>query len=483
MGKGIKRLGLILVVLALPGCGLFGDAEEVDVAAAQEQFCSDVQEYVESLEVYGGLFEQEELTVGEVRTAGEDLEPGRQAVTDSAQVFQEAVEADPDSAVDIELVDSESIEAVEDSEAAFADALDVSDNTPVVEAGVRFVSAAYQLQVAWTRLFADAGCIEDEALASQWVSDYVGSLQTDLAAAGFYTGEIDGLYGPMTIDAVEQLQRDAGLPVTGLVDPATRTALGAALARQTSAEVGALQGILTSTGHYDGPIDGIWSSSVERALKDLQTDLGVPATGVVDTATLRAFEQALAETGQPPVTAPVAPTTTPATPTTTTGAPPTTVPPATTVPPTTTAPAPTTTTAPTTTVPPVTGGILDVLAENGQFGQFLAAVDAAGLTETLSGPGPFTIFAPTDEAFAAVTLPADPETLAALVLYHVVEDDLSGFDLQALASVATAQGSELAISVEAGQIVLNGASTVTVSNVIGGNGRSHVVNAVLIPPG
>ena len=480
MGRRVKKFGLIAVVLALPGCGLFGDPEEVDVAAAQEQFCSDVQEYVESLDAYGGLFEQDDLTVGEVRTASDDLEPGRQAVIDSAQVFQEAVEADPDSAVDIELIAPESIEAVEDSEAAFADALDISDNTPVVEAGVRFVSAAYQLQVAWTRLFADAGCVEDEALASQWVSDYVSSLQSDLAAAGYYSGEIDGLYGPMTIEAVEQLQRDLGLPVTGLVDPATRTALAAALARQTSAEVGALQGILTSTGHYDGPIDGIWSNSVEQALRDLQTDLGVPATGVVDTDTLRAFEQALAEAGQPPVTpstAPVTPTTTPATETTTTGAP------ATTVAPTTTA-APTTTTAtPTTTVPPVTDGILEVLAENGQFGQFLAAVDAAGLGETLSGPGPFTIFAPTDEAFAAVTLPADPDSLAALVLYHVVEGDLSGFDLQALTSVATAQGSELAISVPAGQIVLNDTSTVTVSNVVGGNGRSHVVNAVLMPPG
>ena len=480
MGERIKRLGLVAVVLALPGCGLFGDPEEVDVAAAQEQFCSDVREYVETLEAYGGLFEQDDLTVGEVRTASDDLEPGRQVVIDSAQVFQEAVEADPDSAVDIELIDPESIEAVEDSEAAFADALDISDNTPVVEAGVRFVSAAYQLQVAWTRLFADAGCVQDEALASQWVSDYVSSLQSDLAAAGYYEGEIDGLYGPMTIDSVEQLQRDAGLPVTGLVDPATRTVLAAALARQTSAEVGALQGILTSTGHYDGPIDGIWSDSVEQALRDLQTDLGVPATGVVDTATLRAFEQALAEAGQPPVTPSTAPTptTTPAPEaTTTTGAPVTTLPPPTTAAPTTTAP------APTTTVPPVTGGILEVLAENGQFGQFLAAVDAAGLSETLSGPGPFTIFAPTDEAFAAVTLPADPDSLAALVLYHVVEGDLSGFDLQGLTSVATAQGSELAISVTAGQIVLNGTSTVTVSNVVGGNGRSHVVNAVLIPPG
>ena len=390
---------------------------------------------------------------------------------ESAATFQEAVEADATPGVAVDIVEPESIEAVEEAEDAFAAASDIDETTPVVEAGVQFTSAAYQLEVAWVRLFADAGCIDDEAQAKQWVSDYVTALQNDLKAAGFYTGDVDGIYGPMTIEAVESLQREAGLPVTGLVDPATQVALAAALGQRESAQVGALQGILISTGYYDGTVDGIWSRDVEDALKALQTDLGVPATGVVDAATLRAFESALEEAGEPPVTTSTEP-----------GADVTTTIPAVA---TTVAEATTTTAAPTTTTPRPSAGLLDVLADAGQFSQLLAAIDAAGLTETLSGPGPFTLFAPTDDAFSQLVepLPADPEALAAVLLYHMVDANLSGFDLMGTTSVTTAQGSDVAITVDNGQLVLNGASTVTVSNVIGSNGTAHIVNAVLIPPG
>jgi uncharacterized surface protein with fasciclin (FAS1) repeats len=350
-----------------------------------------------------------------------------------------------------------------------------------VDAGVQVTSAAYALQVAWVQLFSDAGCIEEEAEATEWVSSYVSALQTDLATIGLYSGKIDGIYGPRTIEAVERLQEEAGLEVTGLPDPATQRALAERLGQQESAQVAALQGILTATGHYSGPVDGVWSDAVEEALKALQIELGVPATGVIDAATMRAFEAALAAAGNPPAPEPTVPvTTTPAAPDTTPPpAPTTTAPPA----PTTTAPAPTTTAPPPTTVPPVSGGVLDVLAEAGQFTQLLAAIDAAGLTETLSGPGPFTLFAPTDEAFAQASLPTEPEALQALVLYHVVEDNLGAFELMGLGSVTTAQGGEVVITVEAGQIVLNDASTVTVTNVLGSNGVVHVVNAVLVPPG
>jgi uncharacterized surface protein with fasciclin (FAS1) repeats len=337
------------------------------------------------------------------------------------------------------------------------------------------------LQVAWVQLFSDAGCIEDEAEATEWVSSYVSALQTDLATIGLYSGKIDGIYGPKTIEAVERLQEEAGLEVTGLPDPATQRALAERLGQQESAQVAALQGILTATGHYSGPVDGVWSDAVEEALMALQTELGVPATGVIDAATMRAFEAALAAAGNPPAPEPTPPdTSAPEVPDTTAPPAPTTAPPA----PTTTAPAPTTTAAPPTTVAPVSGGILDVLAEAGQFTQLLAAIDTAGLTETLSGPGPFTLFAPTDEAFAqAGSLPSEPETLQALVLYHVVEDNLTAFELMGLGSVATAQGGEVVISVDAGQIVLNEASTLTITNVLGSNGVVHVVNAVLVPPG
>ncbi len=477
-------MALAIIVALVSACS----GDEIDIEEAQAQFCSDVEEYVTALDNYGGLFEDVELTVGDVQTAGEDLEPAREAVLDSAAQFREAVEADPDAAVEIVLVDPESIEVVEEAEAAFDDAVaGIDQRTLVTEAGVSFTSAAYALQVAWTRLFLDAGCLDEEGLAqaSQWVSDYVTALQTDLATAGYYNGEIDGVYGPDTIEAVERLQEDSGLEVTGLMDPATQAALAEVLGQQESAQVAALQGILTTTGHYGGPIDGVWSLELEEALKEFQTELGVPATGVVDAATLRAFEAALAEAGVPPPPPPTTP------------APEATSPPATTVPPATAAPAPPTTQAPATTqpappttqappptIPVVEDGILEVLAAAGQFGQLLAAIDAAGLTETLSGPGPFTLFAPTDEAFAQFgELPTDPEALQALLLYHVVEANLNGFDLMGMSSVPTAQGSEIAVSVEQGEILLNGSSTVTIANVIGSNGTAHVVNAVLIPPG
>jgi uncharacterized surface protein with fasciclin (FAS1) repeats len=478
---------LALTVALVSACG----GDEIDIEEAQAQFCSDVEVYVTALDTYGGLFEDVELTVGDVQSAGDDLEPARDAVLDSAAVFREAVEADPDAAVDIVLVDPESIEVVEEAEAAFDDAVaGIDQRTLVTEAGVAFTSAAYQLQVAWTRLFVDAGCLDEEGLvnASQWVSDYVTALQTDLATAGYYRGEVDGVYGPETIAAVERLQEDFDLPVTGLMDPASQAALAEVLGQQESAQVAALQGILTATGHYGGPIDGVWSLEVEDALKEFQTELGVPATGIVDAATLRAFEAALAEAGVPPPPPPTTaapgatappPQATTVPPATTTPAPPTTEAPA------TTQPAPPTTQAPPPTVPVVEDGILDVLAAAGQFGELLAAIDAAGLTETLSGPGPFTLFAPTDEGFAqlAEPLPTEPEALQAVLLYHVVEDNLSGFDLLGMTAVPTAQGSEIGVSVAQGEIVLNGSSTVTITNVIGSNGTAHVVNAVLIPPG
>ncbi|HXV70811.1 MAG TPA: fasciclin domain-containing protein, partial [Acidimicrobiia bacterium] len=233
-----------------------------------------------------------------------------------------------------------------------------------------------------------------------------------------------------------------------------------------SAQVGALQAILIATGHYSGSVDGMFSAEVEAALIALQEDLGVPATGVVDAATLRALEDALVAAGQDPEmpTIPETPVTTAPDAATTTTA------------------AVTTTTIATTTTVPEAGNVIDVLAEAGQFEQFLAAVDAAGLTDTLSGPGPFTVFAPTDEAFAAATLPADPEALAQVVQYHIVEGELSGFDVQGVETLMSLQGSEITVGVEQGLILLDGVSTVTIANIDAGNGVAHAVNAVLLPP-
>ncbi len=473
------RSSVIILALGvtLAGCSLF-ESEAIDIATAHEQFCTDVADYVEAIGRYGGLFEDVELTVGDVKSASDELEPGRAAVMESAEVFQEAVAADPVAGVEIDVVEPESIEAVEDAEAAFESASDIDDRSPVIDAGVRFTSAAYQLEVAWVRLFADAGCLdadeEAQAEATQWVSDYVSAIQTDFRAIGYYLGDIDGVYGPMTIEAVEQFQSDRDLPVTGLVDPATQVALQVELGARQSAQVGGLQAILTATGHYTGPVDGVWTPAVEEALKALQGDLGVPVTGVVDPATLRALEDALAAAGETPAP----PTTEASIPT----SPETTLPAETTT--TTAAPEATTTTAaptPPSTEPP-SAGLLQVLSDAGEFSVFLDAVEAAGMTETLNGPGPITVFAPTDEAFAAAGLPSDPEVLADLISYHLVNELVSGFDLQAASSLSTAHGGEIAVQVTDGIIVLDEIATVTVTNVNGSNGVAHVVNAVLVPP-
>jgi uncharacterized surface protein with fasciclin (FAS1) repeats len=92
------------------------------------------------------------------------------------------------------------------------------------------------------------------------------------------------------------------------------------------------------------------------------------------------------------------------------------------------------------------------------------------------------VFAPTDTAFAGVTLPSDPGQLSALVLYHVVEDEVTGLELATATSLVSAQGSEIAVAVVDGLIVLNEISTVAVANVDSSNGLAHVVNAVLVPP-
>jgi uncharacterized surface protein with fasciclin (FAS1) repeats len=127
----------------------------------------------------------------------------------------------------------------------------------------------------------------------------------------------------------------------------------------------------------------------------------------------------------------------------------------------------------------------------------VAAVKAAGLVDTLSGPGPFTVFAPTNEAFAA--LPAGtvdtllkPENKAQLVkvlTYHVIAGRLSARDLMRIAHgrgiVTTVEGEPLKVSAVDGKVVLTdahgGRSTVTIANVYQSNGVIHVVDAVLLP--
>jgi peptidoglycan hydrolase-like protein with peptidoglycan-binding domain len=179
----------------------------------------------------------------------------------------------------------------------------VADQTPLVQAGVMFNSAAFALEIAWLQLVLEAGCLTDaqQQKAAGALHDYTVALQTDLQKAGYHQDPIDGIYGPETVAAVQKLQSDAGLPVTGLVDRATAVALqakvdaaAASAAQQSITQTAALQSVLKLLGYWSGPIDGVWTPELTDALKSLQTALGVPATGVVDAVTLQALERAVA---------------------------------------------------------------------------------------------------------------------------------------------------------------------------------------------
>ena len=138
------------------------------------------------------------------------------------------------------------------------------------------------------------------------------------------------------------------------------------------------------------------------------------------------------------------------------------------------------------------GTIVDVAVANGDFTTLVAAVQAAGLVETLSGPGPFTVFAPTDEAFAAALdslgitaeeLLADTETLSAILTYHVVAGAVPAADVVTLdgQSVATVNGADVMITVDGDAVKVNDANVVAV-DVMASNGIIHVIDSVLLPP-
>lgn len=129
--------------------------------------------------------------------------------------------------------------------------------------------------------------------------------------------------------------------------------------------------------------------------------------------------------------------------------------------------------------------IVEVASAAGTFTTLLTAAKAAGLTETLATGGPFTVFAPTDEAFAALpagTLDAllkDTEKLKAILLYHVVSGRVMAADVGGLKTATTLQGGVLKISTSKG-VMINDA-TVVKADVAASNGVIHVINKVLLP--
>ena len=132
--------------------------------------------------------------------------------------------------------------------------------------------------------------------------------------------------------------------------------------------------------------------------------------------------------------------------------------------------------------------IVDTAAAAGTFETLIAAAQAAGLVDALKAEGPITVFAPTDEAFAALPegtvesllLPENKDQLAAILTYHVVPGKVMSTDLVDDMKAATLQGSEITIDLDNG-VMINTASVVT-ADIEASNGVIHVIDAVILPP-
>lgn len=312
---------------------------EGELSAASDAFCGATKTYVVAIDRYGDVLNATAPTVGDVKDAGSDLTApredavaGARAAVDAHQKVFDAEQELAEAKADLKgaksgstsspspsgsanptsgpkpLVPPARIESVKSAESDFASAQGaVTDQTPLAQAGQQFNAAAVALEMAWMRLYSEAGCLtgqQEQAAAA--VGGYTAGLQQDLSDAGHYHGAVDGVYGPETLAAVEDLQQANGLPVTGAVDKATAAALqaelaakGGAVAQQATATTAAVQQTLKLAGFWDGPVDGTWTPALTEALKRFQTELGVKPTGSVDAATIAALEGAIAEASQP----------------------------------------------------------------------------------------------------------------------------------------------------------------------------------------
>ncbi len=133
--------------------------------------------------------------------------------------------------------------------------------------------------------------------------------------------------------------------------------------------------------------------------------------------------------------------------------------------------------------------IVDTAVAAGSFNTLAAALTAADLIGALKGEGPFTVFAPTDEAFAALPegtvenllKPENKDQLTAVLLYHVVAGKIMSADITGAVSPETLQGSTIAVVPAAGGVTVNGANVVA-ADVAASNGVIHVIDAVILPP-
>ena len=131
--------------------------------------------------------------------------------------------------------------------------------------------------------------------------------------------------------------------------------------------------------------------------------------------------------------------------------------------------------------------IVSIARENGDFKTLLSALNATNLTDTLNGEGTFTVFAPTDEAFAALpkgtieALLKDPSTLKKILLYHVAGQKLMAKDVVKMSNITTLEGQKLPVKITDQEVFVKNAKIIK-TDVNARNGVIHVINTVLIPP-
>lgn len=137
---------------------------------------------------------------------------------------------------------------------------------------------------------------------------------------------------------------------------------------------------------------------------------------------------------------------------------------------------------------PAPATVVDIAVGSADHTTLVAAVKAAGLVETLSGAGPFTVFAPTNAAFSALPAgtvdnllkPENKADLTAVLTYHVVPGALKAADLKDGQKLKTVNGAELTVTIKDGKVMIDGAN-VTAADLTAGNGVVHVLDAVVLP--
>jgi uncharacterized surface protein with fasciclin (FAS1) repeats len=133
--------------------------------------------------------------------------------------------------------------------------------------------------------------------------------------------------------------------------------------------------------------------------------------------------------------------------------------------------------------------LVDTAASAGQFKTLTTAINAAGLSDTLKGPGPFTVFAPTDAAFAKLPAgtvekllkPENKAQLVAILTYHVVPGELMAVDVVKLTEAKTVNGKSVAVTEPGNSVMINDAK-VTTTDIVASNGVIHVIDKVILPP-